>query len=134
MIVVDCSILAYLLISGEKTVLARHLYRKDPEWLMPPIWQHEFLDLLARYVQSGGGSVEDAEAIWRESLHLLAGRKRMVRREQALHLACQHAISVYDAMYLVLAFDLGLLLISEDPELQRLFPDVVHSMADFCRT
>ena len=132
MIVVEPEVIAYLLIAGEKTPLAQQTFQKDADWVLPPIWQHEFLNLLASFVQQKGCTLEQAEQLWKESQRLFAGRKQRVRREQALRLACEQQITVYEAMYLSLAIDLGILLISERPTLQRQFPTLVKSMQRFC--
>ncbi|HSG40567.1 MAG TPA: VapC toxin family PIN domain ribonuclease, partial [Thermoanaerobaculia bacterium] len=68
MIVVDTNVLAYLLIEGEKTELATAVWRLDPEWRLPVLWRHEFLNILATYVKAGGAEVSDAEQIWKEAL------------------------------------------------------------------
>ena len=47
MIVVDTNVIAYVLIEGDKTALAQQVAKKDPDWKVPPLWRHEFLNVLA---------------------------------------------------------------------------------------
>ena len=46
MIVVDTNIIAYLHISGEFTPVAIQALEKDPHWIVPPLWQSEYRNVL----------------------------------------------------------------------------------------
>lgn len=131
MIVVDVNIIAYLLIAGEKTALAQAVYRKDPQWMVPHLWQHEFLNVLATYVRHGAGDLADGEKIWEQALTLPAGREQSINMHLALELATRHQVSGYDAQYVVLAVILGVPCVSEDQRLQKTFPQFVLSMERF---
>jgi len=50
-IVVDVNVVAYFLIEGEHTERARELWRRDPDWRLPPLWRHEYLNVLATFVR-----------------------------------------------------------------------------------
>ena len=47
MVVVDTNILAYLLISGDRTDLARALAKRDPDWKSDAFALIEFSNILA---------------------------------------------------------------------------------------
>jgi predicted nucleic acid-binding protein len=132
MIVVDVNIIAYLLIQGDKTVLAQTLFRQDPDWQVPALWQHEFLNILATYVRAGGGQLADVQWLWQVARQLFGPATHDVQMEQALHLATAHTVSAYDAQYVVLAQTLAIPLVSEDQRLQRAFSTTVQSLQQCC--
>jgi predicted nucleic acid-binding protein len=131
-IVVDVNVIAYLLITGDKTSLAQETRQCDPQWLVPPLWRHEMLNILATYVRNGGASADDAVAIFRQAVVRFGDQEQQPQMEQALLLAAAHQMSAYDAQCVELAIAHKLLLISEDRTLQRKFPDIVRSMQAFC--
>ena len=132
MICVDVSVVAYLLITGDKTELAQQAWAKDPQWRVPSLWRHELLNVLAAYVRGGGATADDAEAIWRQAIVLLGSEEEQPSMERVLLLAAEHQINAYDAQYVALALTHRLPLISEDRALQRKFPEVVLSLQEFC--
>lgn len=131
MIVVDVSVIAYLLIEGDKSALALQVYQRDAEWCVPPLWRYEFLNVLGAYVRQGGGNPADAEAIWHRGVRWLSGQEKTVDLSQALQLANQHGITPSDAQYIELATALGLRYITEKPQLLELFPLLTRSMQAF---
>ena len=132
MIVVDVNVIAYLLIAGEKTPLAQQAWQRDPQWIAPPLWRHEMLNVLATYVRNGAASPDEAVAIFRQAIARFGDQERESQMERALLLAVEHQISAYDAQYIGLALAHSLLLVSEDRALQRKFPVTVRSLQDFC--
>lgn len=132
MIVVDVNVVAYLLIQSESTALAQAVWQRDPAWLLPPLWRHEFLNILATYVKTGGATQEEARSLWSEALRLFAAGEREIEMEQALALATEHRISAYDGQYVALAEALRLPLITADRRLRKVFPGRLFSMEEFC--
>jgi hypothetical protein len=49
----DTNLVAYLLIDGDATPQARAAWQKDPDWILPPLWRSEFLNVLATSVRHG---------------------------------------------------------------------------------
>ena len=131
MIVVDANVVAYLFIEGEKTELAQRLRQQDPEWILPSLWRHEFLNILATFVKYGGGEVTDALSIWQQSINLLQSPEQDVDMAHALQLALANAISAYDTQFVALAMTWNLSLVTEDQKLQQAFPGVALSMRRF---
>jgi len=107
MIVPDTYIIAYALIEGPRTALARRALTLDPDWRLPALWAHEFLNILATYVQLGGAPRSQALRLWRRATALLNGCVTAVDMELALELAAEHAISAYDAQFVALAMRTG---------------------------
>jgi predicted nucleic acid-binding protein len=131
MIVVDVSVIAYLLIEGDKSPLALQVYQRDAEWCVPALWRHEFLNVLGAYVRQGGGKPDDAEAIWQRAVRWLGGQEKNVDLPQALRLAHQYGITPSDAQYVELASALGLRYVTEKPQLLELFPRLAQAMQTF---
>ncbi len=131
MIVVDTNIIAYLFISGNKTTLSQQLFQRDSNWIVPPLWRHEFLNVLATYVRHGGGNLGDAKSIWRQSIQFLAKQERDLNMPSALQLTTKFSISAYDAQFVALAQATTVPLITEDRQLLTLFPNQALSMNDF---
>ena len=63
MIVVDTNVICYALISGEKTDLALRVERQYPNRKVPPLWRHEFLNVLATSARAGVIGAGQAEGI-----------------------------------------------------------------------
>jgi predicted nucleic acid-binding protein len=130
-IVIDVNVVIYLLTETPQRELARRVLKRDPDWLVPPLWRHEMLNVLATLTRQGVLDVHGALAVWRNALAFLGSREQQADMEQALSLAIEHRISAYDAQYVALAVSMGATLVSEDRKLQRLLPERVASMVHF---
>ena len=124
MIVVDTNVVAYFFIEGEKTSAARDLWKQDPEWVLPPLWRHEFLNVLTTFCRAGGLDPEDAQSIWLQADDILAPCEQTVSLPDALSLAIESGISAYDAQFVYLARSMNTRLVTEDRQLLRLFADM----------
>lgn len=116
MIVVDAPIVAFLLIEGELTAAARQLYKMDPEWVTPPIINHELLNILGAVGRSEG-DFAPVGALWKEARGILAPRQQVPDPVRALRLSVESGLSGYEAQYLALAEKLGLPLITVEERL-----------------
>ncbi|MDA0336433.1 MAG: type II toxin-antitoxin system VapC family toxin [bacterium] len=132
MIVVDTNVIVYALIEGDRTALAQNVATKDPDWIVPPLWRHEFLNVLVTCVRGNVIEVQQAEDLLRTALGLLVRAEREVDGGAVLVLAVEHKISAYDAQYIALARRLETQCITEDRRLARTFPETAISMASFC--
>jgi predicted nucleic acid-binding protein len=131
-VVVDTNVVAYALIQGSKTAMARRIQEKDSMWRLPEVWRHEFLNVLSTHARHGGLSSREADAVWQDAVALLADCELPVDMRKALRLSTQFGVSAYDAQYIVLAQGLGVRCVTEDRRLARAFPDVAISMDAFC--
>ena len=122
----------YALIEGDKTVLAQGVARKDPNWVVPSLWRHEFLNVLATCTRGNVFDAHQAEGLWHRALDLLVRSEQAVDGGAALALAVEHSITAYDAQYIALARGLGTQCVTEDRRLVRTFPDTAILMASFC--
>ena len=131
MIVVDANVIAYRFIVGEKTGLACHVQEKDTDWVVPALWRHEFLNVLATAARAGIIDTVEACTIWRSALHVLGNNEQAVNYEKSLCCAVDAKISAYDAQYITLARTLNCLCITEDARLHKTFPKDTISMRAF---
>ena len=77
MMVADANLTLYLYVEGPHTDEAQEVLRRDSEWVVPPLWQSEFLKVMWLYVRQGVFSEEDALRRFREA-------ERVVRVEASL--------------------------------------------------
>ena len=118
MIVADANLTLYLYVEGPHTDEAQEVLRHDPQWVVPPLWQSEFLNVMWLYVRQGVFSEEDALRRFREA-------ERVVRIEasppveQILGLAVQHDVTAYVATYAALAHLLGVQHVTYDQRVLR---------------
>ena len=66
MIVADTNLVAYLLIEGDQTAAARRVWERDRDWILPPLWRSEYLNVLATLVRTAlryGLSAYDAHFV-----------------------------------------------------------------------
>ena len=131
MIVVDVNIVAYFLIEGEKTSAARDLLRREPDWRLPALWRHEYLNVLATFARNGGATTAEVLSLWRRGVEWLGPREQSVDMESALVLAVENRISAYDAQYIALAQKLQTLCVTEDQRLLKTFPALTRTMQPF---
>ena len=95
MIVVDTNVIAYALIEGDKTALAQQVTQKDPDWRVPPLWRHEFLNVLATAARAEVIDARQAERLWHTGLGLLLQAERDVDGAMSLKLAIKGGVSAY---------------------------------------
>ena len=131
MIVVDVNVIAYLLIEGQKTRIARQVYERDSDWILPPLWRSEFLNILALQLHHRGFNLSAALGLWETAVELFTNRERPIDMPLALRIAAENRITGYDAQYLSLAQQAAVFCVSEDRELTRKFPGRVVRMARF---
>ena len=131
MIVVDTNVIAYLMIEGEKTEIAQQTFRQDSDWVMPVLWRHEFLNVLATFVRHGGAEINEAIDIWQKSERLFTSGERDIDMPHALRLACQYNISAYDAQFVALAMELSVPYVTGDQQILKVFPSIALSMQEF---
>jgi len=130
-IVVDVNVVAYFLIEGDKTASARELLHRDPDWRLPVLWRHEYLNVLATFAREGGATVAEARTIWRRGVELFGPREQNMDMESALVLATENRVSAYDAQYIALARQLRTVCVTEDRRLLRMFPALTRTMQTF---
>lgn len=128
MIVVDTNVIAYLLIEGDRTKRARSLWHDEPDWRVPPLWRHEFLNVLATFAKRGGADLADTTQLWTRAVKTIGSGEIEVDMSAALELAVTTEISAYDAQFITLARRLSVPLVTEDKKLRKTFPDLASPL------
>ena len=121
MIVVDTNVLAYALIEGPLTEAARRVLREDPEWRIPELWRHEFLNILVNYVRAGM-DLSQAVSTWNKANEIAHDSVLPVDLRKALGTAVQYQLSGYDAQFIALAQMLGVRCVTADRKLAAKAP------------
>jgi predicted nucleic acid-binding protein len=130
MIVADTSLIAYLLIAGPFTDAAQRVLKRDNDWVAPPIWHHEFLNVLATSLRRN--VLEEKEA-----MRILAEAEQDVRTQDheldwdAVKLSIQTRVGTYECEFIVLARRLGIPLITGDKAVLKTFPETAVSLDQY---
>ncbi|HNR89824.1 MAG TPA: type II toxin-antitoxin system VapC family toxin [Spirochaetota bacterium] len=131
MIVVDANIIAYALIEGEKTAMTLRARERDPGWVVPALWRHEFLNVLSTLVRNKMLTMRQALEVWEGAVRVFKGSEYPVDMAVSLELSVGHRISAYDAQYVALAKSLGVMCLTEDRALVSRFPGLAVTAAQF---
>ncbi|MBI3164809.1 MAG: type II toxin-antitoxin system VapC family toxin [Chloroflexi bacterium] len=132
MIVADTNLIVYLFINGDKTPLAQEILKKDPHWIVPPLWQSEFRNVLAGYIRRGM-KLAQAKRIMEEALSTFEGREVAPSSENILDLIAKSDCSAYDCEFIALAAQLNVPLVTADRQLLSQFPKSAKSLEDFVK-
>jgi predicted nucleic acid-binding protein len=121
--VADTNVLAALMLPTAENKAVAALFRLDPDWRMPPLWQSEFRHVLLKYVRSGLIEAAQAQALWQKAVDRFGLQAEQVDGQRVLELAIRSGCSSYDAEFVVLAEQLGCRLLTYDRKLLQLFPE-----------
>ncbi len=131
MVVTDVNVIAYLLIPGERSLLAEKAFRKDPDWIVPLLWKSEFRNIVALYMRQTGMPLAQAESTVERAESLVRGNEYNVQSKSVLTWIVDSRLSAYDAEYAALAKDLSVKLITVDKKLLREASFVAVGLEDF---
>ena len=133
MIVADCNVLAYLVIPGERTPIAKKVFALDSHWAAPALWRSEFLSVLAMYVRVGAFGVTEAEQFMdvAEEIMLVVPAANAI---EVLTRSSRSGCSSYDCEYVTAAEVQRVPLVTEDQKVLAAFPAVARSMEQFANT
>jgi len=123
-IVADTNLIAYLLIEGERTEVARAVWAKDSRWMLPTLWRSEFLNVLTTSVRAGIFELAQAQAIWQVALATFNQNEVEPSGEHVLETAAARNLSAHDAQFVVAAADLDVPLVTQDRRLLEACPDL----------
>lgn len=131
MIVADTNLVAYLLIAGTWTDVARSVYRRDSDWRLPSLWRSEFLNVLATSVRARVLGRDTSLELWRLATAMFARCESEVDGEAVLRASLRWGISAYDAHFVVAAESLGVPLVTSDRRLLESCASLARSPEDF---
>ncbi len=132
MIVADTNLIVYLFITGDQTPLAQDVLAKDPHWIVPPLWQSEFRNVLAGYIRRGM-ELSQAQEIMRDALLTLENRQVAPSSEKVFELVSKSDCTAYDCEFIALAQQLNILLVTSDKQLLQRFPDSAIALKEFIK-
>jgi len=132
MIVADTNLIVYLFITGDQTSLAQEVLAKDPHWIVPPLWQSEFRNVLAGYIRRGM-VLSQAQEIMTNGMVTLENRQVIPSPEKILDLISKSDCTAYDCEFIALAQQLDVLLVTADKQLLTRFPDSAISLEEFTK-
>jgi predicted nucleic acid-binding protein len=129
-IVVDTNVIAYFLLPGPFTDLARQAARKE-DWCAPLLWRSEFRSVLTSYVRHHSLPINEARILMETGEKLMWGREFTVRSSIVLDCVNTSSRSAYDCEFVALARDLGVRLVTTDEPVAREFPDTAIHLRHF---
>jgi predicted nucleic acid-binding protein len=132
MIVADTNLIVYLFITGDQTTLAQKVLFKDPHWIVPPLWQSEFRNVLAGYIRRGM-TISQAQEIMTDAMLTLENRQVIPSSEKIFDLISKSDCTAYDCEFIALAQQLEVLLVTADKQLLNQFPNTTISLGEFTK-
>lgn len=132
MIVADTNLIVYLFITVDQTTLAQDVLAKDPHWIVPPLWQSEFRNVLAGYIRRGM-KLAQAQEIMIDAMLTLEHRQVTPSTEKVFELISKSDCTAYDCEFLALAQQLDILLVTADKQLLKRFPSSTMSLEEFTK-
>lgn len=130
MIVADTNLIVYLFITGDKTELAKQVLAKDPYWIVPPLWQSEFRNVLAGYIRRDM-SLKQAKQVMQKALEILEDHQVAPSAERVLDLISESNCTAYDCEFVALSQQLSIQLVTADKRLLNQFPSFAISLEKF---
>lgn len=131
MIIADTNLVAYLLIAGDQTEVARQVRLRDPDWRLPPLWRSELLNVLVTAVRAEVLSEAQALGVWSAAVMLFGANETEPGGREVLATALRRRISAYDAQFVVLAERHGVPLVTADRRVLACCPGIAVSLEDF---
>jgi predicted nucleic acid-binding protein len=128
-IVVDTNVLAYAMIEGPRSEAARRVLTDNPDWRVPELWRHEFLNILVNYVRAGM-DLAQAVSTWNQVNEIARDSMLPVDLRKALRIAVQYQLSGYDAQFIALAQMLGVSCVTADRKLAAKVPQIVRWLGE----
>lgn len=132
MIVADTNLIVYLYITGDQTPLAQEVLAKDPHWIVPPLWQSEFRNVLTGYIRRGM-ALPRAKQILKDALDTLEPHQVAPSPDLVLTLIAESDCTAYDCEFLALARQLDVPLVTADKQLLLRFPSLATSLEAFVK-
>jgi predicted nucleic acid-binding protein len=131
-IVADTNLIVYLFLTGDQTRLAQKVLAKDPNWIVPPLWQSEFRNVLAAYIRRGM-AVSRAKRLMSDALQTLEKREILPPYEKVLDLITESNYTAYNCEFVALANELNVQLVTADKQLLTRFPERTISLEEFVK-
>lgn len=111
--------------------LAERVWQKDANWIVPPLWQSEFRNILAQFLKHKRLTLPETLALMKEAESILKQKVRDVDSEWVLRLVAQSGCSAYDCEFVTLAQRFNVQFVTADRQILRDFPETAVSPQQF---
>lgn len=133
MIVADTSLIVHLFNETVLTSIAQKVQKKDASWIVPPLWQEEYANVISKLARKEARNVKEVLDHFNDVLEELQGSEINTDSRKALKLSLEYGINVYDAYFVGLALDFEVVLVTEDKEVLKKCKGIACSMHDFLK-
>lgn len=134
MIVAGHSVLVSFWLPGDLTGLAEAAKARDPVWAAPVLWRTEFRSVLAACLRSGLLTETEANTAFLNAQKDLGAHEYSVPTGPIMKLVAASHCTASECEYVALAQDLGVPLVTTDPQVIRGFPKIAVSLEKFAKT
>jgi predicted nucleic acid-binding protein len=121
MIVSDTNLIVYLLVDGPYKTLAQEVFHQISCPVVPPFWKVEMLNTLVTMGRTNRLSFSHIKEYWTRARKLELIEEEP-HEELVLKLALENHCSAYDCMFVALAMEHGLPLVTFDNKILKKFP------------
>jgi predicted nucleic acid-binding protein len=132
MIIIHSPKNVYLFITDDQTALAQKVLEKDPFWIVPPLWQSEFRNVLASYIRRGM-PLRHAKQIMNHAMQTMENRQVAASDDKIFDLIAGSHCTAYNCEFAALARQLNIFLVTADKQLLKEFPDCAVSLEEFVK-
>jgi predicted nucleic acid-binding protein len=130
-IAVDTNILCYYWLASPLVAQVEALERRDPEWVVPPLWRSEFRNTLAASVRHQILSLQGAIDLIERAEARMRKREVAVSSRSVMELVANSSCTAYDCEFVAVARQREIPLVTADRQILREFPHIAVSLADF---
>ncbi len=130
MIVVDTQLIVYRILPGPSTSLAERVSELDANWVAPPLWQSEFLNVLAGYMRRGELGAEEAFLGFQRAAAAVRNGTQP-SAQLILALVSTSPCTAYDLEFVALAEQVNVPLVTNDRQILAAFPGRAVTPAAF---
>lgn len=130
MIIADANLIAYSTIPGPFTADADRVLAADGDWVAPPLWRSELLNILRLSIRRSVITFAEAESAFTEA-EFLVRTAGPPDHSQVLGLAVTSGCTSYDCEYVALARAERVPLVTADRKVLAAFPNVAVSIQSF---
>jgi predicted nucleic acid-binding protein len=132
-IVADASLITCFAVRDENSELADTVCAADAVWIAPLLWRSEVRNVLVKYMQHAGVSLDAIRLALHTAEEVIGGREYQVSSDQVLELAVRSKCSAYGCEYVALAQELDVPLVTMDKQILAAFPKTAVSLKKFAK-
>lgn len=131
MIAVDTNVLIAFFMEVELTPLAEKIFEIDPYWIVPPIWQDEYANVLCKLSKKTKKGNNELQNHYMNVLANVSHNERVVDKIEVIKTCLDHGLSFYDAQFVWLAKHYQIDLVTEDKEITKKCSAFAFSMKNY---